>query len=1547
MKRILLVILMVGLLASIVSADSTNPYSPDLATIQGMSFAWNAGGTTSSNLTVTPGVGVVTFAANLQSGDGQGSGWASVGIGYPWPTSPSDTDLSSYDGYALTLKNTDNTNWLVNVYMNTGWTDAPWSETNHFYENSWTELAPGESATLMLDFAALGVVNTNHVTNIGFQVGGNMTNPWVLPNPSNPDNFHITVSQAVPTEFSYSPSPANMYDLDHHMWYKWKIDLTSAPGYTIGTPITEATLTFHNINNWDDNTNVLHIHLLNSTSPGTLSSGTDNQNAGDYFAGKGVWIDSWHDNDGDPGPAEELVYTFSSLPDGRNILFGTDSLNSYASDGYVAFGIDPDCLGIDPDCHYWNSGVEFKIYTSAIPEPATLFLLAPNGGEVLTGGSLSPITWSSAGSISDVLIEYSINNGSTWTPIDTVSNTGSYNWLVPAVNSNQCLVRISDASNSSISDTSDAIFTINNSTRLVPGEYPTIQAAIDASVNGDTVIVAPGTYTGTGNRDIDFNGKAITVRSADPNDPNVVAATVIDCQSAGRGFYFHSGEDANSVLKGLTITNGYGVYGGAILCDNSSPFLTDCVFNGNSAEIIGCISMIGGGNLTVINCTFSGNSTSCIYMVGGGNLSVTNCVFSGNMGDAMCFGRNIKAVVINCVFDSAGGGSAMYIWEYSQVVLTNCTFSRNGIYIEGNCSLMVTNCIFWNLSSLIIDSTSLTVINSIFGNSSRIINIGGPRPNVKYSDIQGGWSGEGNIDTDPCFVNPGNNDFHLLPDSPCIDAGDQNYVVGPNETDLDGNPRVIGGRIDMGAYEFNGGQLSDLIVTSEGINFVPIPGNVGQPATISATIRNTGDIASRNVWVRFGDNSEVIRDVLIDEILPWGNRIVTIERSWDAAAFHVISVTVDPNNTIEESDENNNFGSKVYQVGNISDMDADIEVSYSGPAFFYESTTGTINGKAEYRFRISGYPDVKYPVKGAAMTAEIFYPTGTTVPVQTKTAFTGPDGEFSFSFDVPGNEGELFDVNISVWDNSTLEPGRLKMTFPVQDIPIVNDLYVYQSDITFSNNNPDAGEQTSIQTVIHADARNTQTFIDVPVTFYVYSPTGVKTELSQPPPIDEMLPGANRSTETVNLTPEIDGDYYIEVVIGVSDDRNWNNIAGRTIHVGPIEYPLFTITANPMYNVHLGQSVEITVDSREQLLNDTLNSITVVDSTGHSIDTTLKSHIQGSKKWIFLTETLENDIVPGQVTITVTGATATDPGTLLQCNGYFYVEGIQIKSDLGLNSSDISFSDENPDSGETININAAIHAGNNTYPSRNVPVTITAYHASGGSYTIGQAYISEILPGESGLVSAPWTNVALGGYSIEVKLGPGYSDDYYYNNQATQAIVVGNEPFLTGGFTVIEKIRVGASRFKYICKMTLNNVSRVAVEDVQLELIEIAGNITVIDPYVSFAHIGIGESVVGEDTCIFEVERSAPIELNQLRWRATYKRVDTNEAVEQKFVPMVVLSIVNGDLNVDGLIDIADLAILAKDWLHGNSVADIAPLPHSDGIVNFLDFAVLADNWLQ
>ncbi len=227
-------------------------------------------------------------------------------------------------------------------------------------------------------------------------------------------------------------------------------------------------------------------------------------------------------------------------------------------------------------------------------------------------------------------------------------------------------------------------------------EGESIQAAIDGATGGDEIIVHEGTYA----ENIDFNGKAITVRSMDPTDPLVVVNTIIDGGGSGSVVSCVSAEGPDTVLSGFAITNGNGTWslGGGMRNIGSSPTVTNCTFSGNWA------GSYGGGmwnesnaSPTVTNCTFSGNSVGgggggmCNWT--GSNPTVTNCTFSGNSAEFGGGMRNFLSspTVTNCTFSANtavyGGGGMLN--ESGNPVVTDCDFCVNapeaidGVYTDG------------------------------------------------------------------------------------------------------------------------------------------------------------------------------------------------------------------------------------------------------------------------------------------------------------------------------------------------------------------------------------------------------------------------------------------------------------------------------------------------------------------------------------------------------------------------------------------------------------------------------------------------------------------------------------------------------------------------------------------------------------------------------------------------------------------------------------------------------------------------------------------------
>jgi len=420
--------------------------------------------------------------------------------------------------------------------------------------------------------------------------------------------------------------------------------------------------------------------------------------------------------------------------------------------------------------------------------------------------------------------------------------------------------------------------------------FDAIQEGINAAVDGDTVLAADGTYAGDGNKNLDFGGKAITVRSENgPND------CVIDCEGDGRGFYFHSGEAAASVVDGFTITNGYESLGGGIYCANASPTVVNCkivenrsqergggiycggysnptipntLISGNTAEFGGGV-YCEAGNPLIIGCTICRNTAvgyDCpqgqmpCYVIGRGggvccegewecNITIVDCDIFQNtagvdgggiyfVGDSLAISNsNVEdntavsgggllvwadtADIMNCRITrntaayGSGGGMAVSLSDYPPTgSVIGCVIAYNtaydsgggisyegGLYVLANCTI-VSNWAGQCGGGICGSYGCPRIVGSIiWNNAPEGIYAQYGWTEVWYSDVQGrayDYEDCGNICADPLLTRDG---IHLQAGSPCRDAGDPN-AAGGELTDIDGEPRVINERADMGADEW-------------------------------------------------------------------------------------------------------------------------------------------------------------------------------------------------------------------------------------------------------------------------------------------------------------------------------------------------------------------------------------------------------------------------------------------------------------------------------------------------------------------------------------------------------------------------------------------------------------------------------------------------------------------------------------------------------------------------------------------------------------------------
>lgn len=320
-----------------------------------------------------------------------------------------------------------------------------------------------------------------------------------------------------------------------------------------------------------------------------------------------------------------------------------------------------------------------------------------------------------------------------------------------------------------------------------------IQDAVAAAVvPGSLVLVTNGVYQfgGAAANRVDVE-VPVTVRSVNGPTATVIQGYQVpgttNGDSAVRCVYLCDG----AILSGFTLTNGatrladnsaLSWSGGGVYCQSSASVVTNCTLVGNSAYLVGG-GAVGG---TFRNCALIGNSA--LNQAGGGAYAaiLEHCTLSGNTS-SFHGGGAYRCTLYNCTLtgNQAPAGGAV-----SGSTLYNCTLADNSAGFGGGASSddfgvpsMLYNCIVY-------------------------FNTATNGPNFYYSILNNccttpmPTNGVSNITNDPLFVSQAGGDFHLQTNSPCINAGNNTFVY--SATDLDGNPRIVSGTVDIGAYEYQG-----------------------------------------------------------------------------------------------------------------------------------------------------------------------------------------------------------------------------------------------------------------------------------------------------------------------------------------------------------------------------------------------------------------------------------------------------------------------------------------------------------------------------------------------------------------------------------------------------------------------------------------------------------------------------------------------------------------------------------------------------------------------
>jgi len=508
--------------------------------------------------------------------------------------------------------------------------------------------------------------------------------------------------------------------------------------------------------------------------------------------------------------------------------------------------------------------------------------------------------------------------------------------------------------------------------------FATIQNGIDSSSDGDTVLVAAGTYV----ENINFNGKNIAVIGADSSN------TIIDGNQSGVVVTFMGNEDSTAMLSGFTISGGFSTDVGGIICIASSPTLTSLMISDNSTTLDGGGVYLWGSNTTLMNVTISGNSASNngggIFCGGNSNPTITNVIVSGNTatngGGIYCENSNITITDVTINGNSAGNsGGGLFINDstftvnnaiissntasndgggircqnsselnisFSAITNNSCDSGGGGIAFSESTSNLVNVSIINNNDSfdagLFVGEGSSVVLNNSLNYGNDIYFYGdGNTIQISYSNIQGGYEGEGNIDADPFFCNPDSGDYTLAENSPCVGTGENGTNIGA---------------FGVGCEEIN---LAPLLATIE-------DQQIAEDSILTIGVSATSYLGYSMSFTATSETSDVevsLEDTNLTAIpsLNWfGSSVITVIATDENELFDTTGFTLTVNAVNDAPVANNDtimVDHNTDYVGQISwsDVDGDMEFSCN---LLSSPSNGTANVSVEGSFVYS--PTIDY-----------------------------------------------------------------------------------------------------------------------------------------------------------------------------------------------------------------------------------------------------------------------------------------------------------------------------------------------------------------------------------------------------------------------------------------------------------------------------------------------------------------------------------------------------------------------------------------------------------